>query len=92
MMEDAPMTTLTATDARREFFELVRRTTKGHKVFRIRHRNGSAVLMSEEDYDSLLESLELLSIPGFRASMKRSIAQMKRGETLSLEEILGDKE
>ena len=86
------MTTLTATDARREFFELVRRTTKGHKVFRIRHRNGSAVLMSEEDYESLLESLELLSIPGFRASIKRSVAQMKRGETLSLEEILGDKE
>ncbi len=46
--------------------------------------------MSEEDYESLMESLELLAIPGFRASMKRSVAQMKRGQTLSFEEVLGD--
>ena len=84
------MTTLSATEARREFFDLVKRATKGHRVYRIRHRKGSAVLMSEEDYESLLESLELLSIPGFRASVKRSVAQMKRGNTLSLEEVLGD--
>lgn len=84
------MTTLTATEARQEFFNLVKRTSKGHRVYRIRHRNGSAVLMSEEDYESLMESLELLAIPGFRASMKRSVAQMKRGETLSFEEVLGD--
>jgi antitoxin YefM len=84
------MTSLSATGARREFFDLLKRTIKGHDVCRIRHRDGSAVLMSEEDYDSLIESLELLSIPGFRASMKRSVAQMKHGDTLALEEVLGD--
>jgi antitoxin YefM len=84
------MTTLSATDARREFFDLVKRATKGHRVYRIRHRKGAAVLMSEEDYESLLETLELLAIPGFRASMKRSVAQMKRGQTAPLEEVLGD--
>ncbi|MEI6632564.1 MAG: type II toxin-antitoxin system Phd/YefM family antitoxin [Chlamydiota bacterium] len=82
------MTTLTSTDARREFFDLVKRTTSGHKMFRIRHRNGSAVLMSEDDYESLMETLELRAIPGFRASMKRSVAQMKRGDTLSFAEVL----
>jgi antitoxin YefM len=84
------MTTLSATDARREFFEIVKNATQGHRVYRIRHRQGAAVLMSEEDYESLMESLELLSIPGFRASMKRSVAQMKRGETAPLNEVLGD--
>ena len=84
------MTTLSATDARREFFDLMKRAAKGHRVYRIRHRKGAAVLISEEDYESLLESLELLSIPGFRASMKRSVAQLARGETLSLEDVLGD--
>lgn len=83
------MTTLSATDARREFFDLVKRTAEGHRIYRIRHRKGSAVLISEEDYESLLESLELLSIPGFRASMKRSVTQMKRGDTLSLDDVLG---
>lgn len=86
------MTTLSATDARREFFELMKRATAGHRIYRIRHRKGSAVLMSEEDYESLLETLELLSIPGFRASMKRSVAQMKRGDTHTLEEVLGEEE
>ena len=86
------MTTLSATDARREFFELMKRATAGHRIYRIRHRKGSAVLMSEEDYESLLETLELLSIPGFRASIKRSVAQMKRGDTHTLEEVLGEEE
>ncbi len=86
------MTTLSATDARREFFELIKRAAAGHRIYRIRHRKGSAVLMSEEDYEGLLETLELLSIPGFRASMKRSVAQMKRGDTHTLEEVLGEEE
>jgi antitoxin YefM len=88
MSTKAQMTTLTATDARREFFNLVKRTTSGHKIYRIRHRSGSVVLMSEDDYESLMESMELLAIPGFRASMKRSVAQMKRGDTLSFAEVL----
>jgi antitoxin YefM len=92
MFLEAPMTTVTATHARRDFFALVKRATKGHKVYRIQHRKGSAVLMSEADYESLIESLELLAIPGFRASMKRSVAQMKRGDTLSFEQVLGDVE
>ncbi len=86
------MTTFTATDARRDFFELVKSVVKGHKIYRIRHRNGSAVLMSEDDYESLLESLELLSIPGFKESIKKSVRQMRNGETFSLEDVLGDVE
>ncbi len=86
------MTTLTATNARREFFDLVKGAAKSHKVYRISHRKGSAVLMSEEDYESLIESLELLSIPGFRKSMKRSVRQMAKGETLSFKEVFGAKE
>jgi len=83
------MNTVTATEARRVLFDLMKRTTKGHSVFRIHHRSGTAVLMSEEDYDSLMETLELLSVPGFRASIKRSVAQMKRGDTRAIEDVLG---
>ncbi len=84
------MTTLTATDARREFFDLVKGATKKHQVYRIQHRDGSAVLLSEEDYESLLETLELLSIPGFRESMKRSLRQVEKGQTAGLDEVLGE--
>ena len=84
------MTTLTATEARRELFDLLKGTTRKHKVYRIHHRNGDAVLLSQEDYDSLIETLELLSIPGFRDSMRRSVRQVKKGQTFSLEEVLGE--
>ncbi len=85
------MTTLTATDARREFFDVVKGATDKHKVYRIHHRRGSVVLMAEDDYDSLLETMELLSTPGFRKSLKRSVEQMRKGLTVSFEEVFGAK-
>ena len=84
------MTTLTATEARREFFDLLKGATRKHKVYRIHHRSGDAVPLSEDDYDSLVETLELLSIPGFRDSAHRSVRQMKKGQTVSLDEVLGE--
>lgn len=84
------MTTLTATDARRAFFDVVRGATDKHQIYRIHHRRGSVVLMAEEDYESLLETMELLSTPGFRRSLKRSVEQMHKGDTLSFEEVFGE--
>jgi len=37
--------------------------------------------MSTEEYESMVETLNLLSIPGFRESMKRSVDQINNGET-----------
>ena len=83
------MNKLTATDARRDFFDIVRGATQKHQVYRIQHRNGSVVLLSEDEYDNLIETLELLSIKGFRESIERSVDQIKRGETVSFEEVFG---
>lgn len=85
------MTTLTATTARREFFDLVKSATEGHQMFRIQHRRGAAILLAEEDYEGLLETLELLSQPGFRKRLKASVKQMKKGETVSMDELYGEK-
>jgi antitoxin YefM len=85
------MTTLTATTARREFFDLIKGAAEGHAMYRIQHRRGAAVLMSENDYEGLLESLELLSLPDFRQRLKASIKQMKAGETVSMKDLFGEK-
>jgi antitoxin YefM len=85
------MTTLTATDARREFFDIVKGATDKHQIYRIDHRHGSVVLMAEDDYDSMIETMELLSTPGFRQSLKRSVQQMQNGETVSFDEVFGKK-
>ena len=84
------MTTLTATMARKEFFGLVKNAAEGHRSFRIQHRRGAAVLMSEDDYEGLLETLELLSIPGFRDSIRRSVKQMQKGETIPMSDVFGE--
>ena len=83
------MTRINATDARRGFFGLIRDAIAKHQVYRIHHRQGDVVLMSEEEYESLQETLELLSVPGFRESIARSVRQMEAGETFGLEEVLG---
>lgn len=85
------MTTLTATMARKEFFDLVKGAAEGHRIFRIQHRRGAAVLLSEDDYEGLLETLELLTLPGFRQRLNASIKQMKSGDTVSMDELFGDK-
>ena len=81
-----------ATNARNEFFEMIRNANEQHQIYRIQHRKGNAVLMSEDEYDSLIETLELLSIPGFSESMKRSVEQMKSGQTVPFDDVFGDSE
>jgi len=47
-------------------------------------------MLSEEEYDNLIETLELLSIPGMIKSLDKSVKQMNKGETYSLEDVFGD--
>ena len=83
------MTTIAATAARREFFDLVKGAAEGHKTYRIQHRRGAAVLMSETDYEGLLETLELLSLPGFHRRLNASVKQMQSGDTVSMADLFG---
>lgn len=84
------MATLTATDARKGFFELLKGANERHEIYHIRHRNGDAVLMSEEEFDSLMETLELLSSPGFREEFEVSKREAEAGDTVSFEEVFGE--
>jgi len=84
------MKTLTATDARNNWFELIKKSIKGHKIFRITSKEGGAVLLSQEDYESLLETLELLSQPGMLKGVKRAKKEIKENKTYSMKEIFGE--
>ena len=83
------MTTIAATAARKDFFDLVKGAAEGHRTYRIQHRRGAAVLMSETDYEGLLETLELLSRPGFRRRLNASVKQMRTGDTVSMDALFG---
>ena len=84
------MKTLTATDARKNWFEMLKGLAKGHKIYRIASKEGDAVLLSEEDYESLLETLEILSVRGMLKSIRQAKKEIREGKVYSMKEVFGD--
>ncbi len=80
------MNTLTATKARVNLFKLLKQTVKGHLHTRISSKEGNAILISEEDYESLLETAELLSIKGLKESISKADKEIENGELISIDE------
>jgi len=79
--------TLTATEARRTLFDLIKRANQTHDVVRVQHKSGDAVIMSSEDYESLQETLSLLSQPEFKDAFNESEREIQNGELLSFEDV-----
>ena len=67
------MTTLTASRARAQLYKLVDLATRSHEPIQITGKRNNAVLVSEEDWRSIQETLYLLSIPGMRESIRRGL-------------------
>jgi PHD/YefM family antitoxin component YafN of YafNO toxin-antitoxin module len=84
------MEKLTATAAQEDLINLINLVTEQDKGYEIETDNDSAVLISQKNYESLKETLELLSISGLRESLQRSLQQITNNETYSLDEVLGD--
>lgn len=53
---------------------LIEETATSHKPVIIQNGNTNAVLLSQEDWSSIQETLYLLSIPGMRESIKEGLA------------------
>lgn len=81
--------TITATEARQRFYQLLRKSVKGHVPVKVTSKDGDAVIVSEEDYEGLLETLELLSLPGMRKSIREAKVDIRTGRTKSLKDIFG---
>jgi len=69
------MTILNATEARSKLYSLIDETLKTHKPIVITGKRGNAVLVSEEDWNAIEETLYLLAIPGMRESIKEGMAE-----------------
>ena len=78
------MTTLTASKARAQLYKLLDRAAASHEPLQIAGRRNSAVLISEEDWRAIQETLHLVSIPGMRESIRRGLKTPaeKCGKTL----------
>jgi prevent-host-death family protein len=68
------MTILSATEARTQLYRLIDQTSLSHEPVIITGKRGNAVLISEEDWRSIQETMHLLSIPGMRESIREGLA------------------
>ena len=84
------METLTTFAAREDFENMVKLVTEENKIYHIQSAKDQAVLLSYKEYESLQETLELLSITGFRESLQLSLQQMKNNQTYSIDEMFAD--
>ena len=63
------MKTLTVTQARKEIYRLLDETSETHEPIHITGKRTNAVLISEDDWRSIQETLYLTSIPGMQESI-----------------------
>jgi len=66
------MNTITATKARNKIYKLIDETADESKPIQITGKRTNAVLISEDDWNSIQETLYLLSIPGMRESLLKA--------------------
>ena len=69
------MTVLTASEARSNLYRLIDQAAESHQPITIAGKRSSAVLVSEEDWQAVQETLFLLSIPGMRKSIRDGMAE-----------------
>lgn len=67
------MTTFTATEARKKLYTLLDDVADSHETVQITGRRHSAVLVSEEDWRAIQETLYLTSIPGMKESIIKGL-------------------
>ena len=68
------MPTLNATEARSKLYKLIDEAAISHEPIIIKGKRGNAVLISEDDWRSIQETIYLLNIPGMRESIRKGLA------------------
>ena len=67
------MPTVTATEARAKLYRLIDQAASSHEPIIITGKRANAVLISEDDWRAIQETLYLLSIPGMRESIREGL-------------------
>ena len=60
------MTNINATNFRKDIYELLEQAIKYNEPINVSTKNGNAVILSEEDYNNLIETVYISSIPGLK--------------------------
>ena len=69
------MTTITATSARNKLYKLIDEANDSHIPIQITGKRGNAVLVSEDDWRAISETIHLSGIPGMVDSIKKGMKE-----------------
>ena len=85
------MRTLSLAEARAEFSKIVSEAQETHERFDIT-KNGerAAVLLSADEYDSLIETLEIMADPQLVAALARSRQEVESGDVFKLQDVIDE--
>ncbi|MDH5233022.1 MAG: type II toxin-antitoxin system Phd/YefM family antitoxin [Gammaproteobacteria bacterium] len=68
------MSILKATEARANLYNLIDETAESHQPIVITGKRNNAVLISEEDWNAINETLHLVSVPGMKESIQEGMS------------------
>jgi prevent-host-death family protein len=85
------MTTIPLAEARAQLSQLIDEVVRTHERVEIT-RNGrrAAVLLSADDYDSLLETIEVLGDPELMEAIREGEEALARGDVYTVEEVMAE--
>ncbi|MBQ8053958.1 MAG: type II toxin-antitoxin system Phd/YefM family antitoxin [Lachnospiraceae bacterium] len=81
------MTTTTITNFRKNVYSMVENTIRFNEPVNITTKDGNAVMISEEEYLGMIETLYLTSVPGMKEKLVEGLTT-PLSETISEEEVV----
>jgi antitoxin YefM len=79
---DSVVAAISASEARRTLFPLIEQVNADHTPVEIVSKRGNAVLVSKEDWDSIVETNYLLRTPANAKRLMESVEQWRSGEAV----------
>ena len=67
------MLTINVTEARSKLYSLINEVSSSHEPIIVTSKHGNAILISEDDWKAIQETMYLLSIPGMRESIQEGL-------------------
>ena len=69
------MTTVKITNFRKNIYSIIDIIIKYNESIKISTKKGNAVILSEQDYNNIMETLYIFSIPGLKNELKKAMAE-----------------
>ncbi len=63
------------TTFRKNVFSMLEQTVRYNETLNISTKDGNAIILSEDDYRSMMETVNLLSVPGMREKLLSAQAE-----------------